>query len=416
MANSSETNRIVITGLGAVSPIGLSAAESWQNAINGVSGVAPITLFDSSRLNVRFACEVKNFNPANYMDNKEARRRDRFEQLAAAAAKEAITQAGISVDQEDPYRIGVMISSAIGGIASTQETIRVMDKDGPRRVSPFAIPMLMSNGASGMVSIDYGFHGPSLSVASACASGVDGIGGAWWMLKTGVVDVVITGASESTMSEIGFACFDRLGAMSRRNDDYSMTPAPFDLNRDGLVMGEGAGVLVLEIEQHARRRGAEILAELAGYAATADAFHITAPAEDGSGGAQAIRLAMKAAGVNPEQVGYISAHGTATELNDISETKAIKAAFGDYAYNVPISSTKSMTGHMMGATGALETIFCVQAVRENCVPPTIHYQTPDPRCDLDYVPNQARQVNVGVAVNNAFGFGGHNAVLVIKKF
>jgi beta-ketoacyl-acyl-carrier-protein synthase II len=407
--------RIIITGMGTVNPLGLSVAESWHNVLNGVSGVGPITLFDPSRFNVHIACEVKNFRPEAVMDAKEVRRRDRFEQLATAAVKEAVAQAGLQESSLDPRRVGVVISSAIGGIASTQENIRTLDNDGPRRVSPFMIPMLMSNGAAGLAAIDYGFQGPCLSVVSACASGIDGLGIAWLLLRAGLIDVVVAGASESTITEIGLAAFDRIGAMSRHNDDYAMTPAPFDLNRDGLVMGEGAAVLVLERESHARRRGAPALAELAGYAATADAFHITAPSEDGAGGAQAIRQALQAAGVNPEDVGYISAHGTATELNDVSETKAVKAAFGEHAYHIPISSTKSMTGHMMGATGALETIFCVQAVRESCLPPTIHYQTPDPRCDLDYVPNQARQAPINVAVNNAFGFGGHNAVLVVKK-
>lgn len=410
------TDRIVITGMGAVSPLGLSVAESWRNALDGVSGVAPISLFDASHLNVRIAAEVKNFRPEDFMDPKEARRRDRFEQLAAAAAREALAQSGLSADSSDPNRIGVVIASATGGITTTSEILRTLMNDGPRRVSPFAIPMLMSNGAAGMVSIDYGFRGPSLSVASACASGVDGLGTAWMMLKAGMIDAAVAGAGESTICEIGVAAFDRVGAMSRHNDDYSHTPAPFDLNRDGLVMGEGGAVLVLEREEHARRRGAEILAELAGYAATADAYHITAPAEDGSGGARAIVLALQSAGLNPEDVDYINAHGTATELNDASETKAIKAAFGEHAYHVPLSSTKSMTGHMMGATGALETVFCVQAIRERCLPPTIHYETPDPNCDLDCVPNQARQADIEVAINNAFGFGGHNAVLVVRKY
>jgi 3-oxoacyl-[acyl-carrier-protein] synthase II len=275
---------------------------------------------------------------------------------------------------------------------------------------------LMSNGASGLAAIDYGIHGPCFSVASACASGVDGIGIAWMLLRAGVIDAALAGAAEATISEVGVACFDRLGAMSRRNQDFSCTPQPFDLNRDGLVMGEGAAVLVLERESHARQRGALILAELAGYAATADAFHITAPSEDGAGGAQAMRLALSAAGVNREDVDYINAHGTATPLNDLSETLAIKATFGELAYNIPVSSTKSMTGHIMGATGALETVFCVQAVREGLLPPTIHYQTPDPKCDLDVVPNHARQKKVRVAMNNAFGFGGHNAVLVVREF
>lgn len=409
-------NRIVVTGMGAISPIGLSARESWQNAVNGISGVGSVTIFDAEHLNVRIACEVKGFDPSRYMDLKDARRRDRFEQFGAAAASEAIREAGLSVDGFDPSRIGVVISSAIGGITTTQEVIHTLKTDGARKVSPFAIPMLMSNGAAGMVSIDYGFRGPSFSVASACASGVDGIGAAWNLLRAGVIDAAVAGASEATLTEIGLAAFDRVGAMSRQNEDYSMTPAPFDLNRDGLVMGEGAAVIVMEREEHARKRGAEILAEIAGYAASADAFHITAPSDDGSGGAQAIRFALRSAQVNPDDVDYISAHGTATELNDISETRAIKAALGAHAFQAMISSTKSMTGHMMGATGALETIFCICAVREGVVPPTIHYRVPDPRCDLDYVPNEARQVNVNVAMNNAFGFGGHNAVLVIKKY
>jgi len=276
--------------------------------------------------------------------------------------------------------------------------------------------MLMSNGASGLAGIDHGFKGPSFSVASACASGQDGIGIASMMIKAGMIDVCIAGASESTISSTGVAAFDRVGAMSRRNDDFSMTPQPFDKNRDGLVMGEGAAVLVLERESHARQRGAEILAEMAGYGSTADAFHVTAPAENGAGGMAAILHALDSAQANPENIGYISAHGTATDLNDLSETKAVKNAFGRLAYEIPISSTKSMTGHMMGATGALETIFCVQAIREGVLPPTIHYETPDPECDLDYLPNQAREQNIELAISNAFGFGGHNAVLVIRKY
>lgn len=408
--------RIVVTGMGAVSPLGLSVEESWNNAVNGVSGVGPITHFDASNYLVQIACEVKGFDPEQFLPAKEARRRDRFEQLAAAAAQQASAQAGLEVNEANSGRVGVLISSAIGGLTSLEEAILVVHQQSPRRVSPFAIPMLMSNGASGMTAIDYGIHGPCFSVASACASGVDGIGMAWLMLRAGVVDVVIAGASEATVSPIGVACFDRLGAMSRRGLADGNTPQPFDRDRDGLVMGEGAAVLVLERESFARQRGAVILAELAGYAATADAFHITAPSESGAGGAQAIRLAMATAQVNPEEVGYINAHGTATPLNDLSETLAIKSAFGDLAYNIPVSSTKSMTGHMMGATGALETIFCVLAVSEGVLPPTIHYQTPDPQCDLDYVPNQARQAPVKVALNNAFGFGGHNAVLVVKAY
>jgi beta-ketoacyl-acyl-carrier-protein synthase II len=408
--------RIVITGMGTVNPLGLSVGETWKNVVNGVSGVGPITLFDHSNLQVHIACEVKNFDPEKYMDGKEARRRDRFEQLATAAANEAIASAGLEVTETNAPRIGIVISSAIGGLKSIADAVLTNDKEGPRRVSPFLIPMLMANGAAGLVAIDHGIKGPCFSVASACASGADGIGMAFMMLKAGMIDVALAGASESTVTSVGVAAFDRVGAMSRRNDDYSMTPQPFDKNRDGLVMGEGAAVLVLEGESHAKRRGVNILAELAGYGATADAFHVTAPHEQGEGGAAAIRQALASAQANPEEVGYINAHGTGTQLNDQSETRAIKGAFGELAYKVPISSTKSMTGHMMGATGALEAIICVYAVREGILPPTIHYQTPDPECDLDYIPNQAREKKINLAISNAFGFGGHNAVLAVRKY
>ncbi len=409
-------DRIVITGVGAVSPLGLSAAESWQSAVQGKSGVGPITQFDAQDFAVKIACEVKNFEPERHLPAREVRRRDRFEQLAAAAAQEALQQSGLDASSTNPERISVIISSAIGGVASFSEAVTSVVNGGPRRISPFAIPMLMSNGASGLISIDHGFHGPAFSVVSACASGADGIGTAWMMLRAGVVDAVLAGGSDATITPVGVAAFDRVGAMSRRNDEMNCTPQPFDRNRDGLVMGEGAAVLVLERESHARRRGAEILAELAGYAATGDAYHITAPDENGAGGAQAMRLALQAARVNLDEVDYINAHGTATPLNDLSETRAIKAAFGEFAYNIPVSSTKSMTGHMMGATGALEAIFCTFAVREGLIPPTINYQEPDPECDLDYVPNQAREKPLRVVLSNAFGFGGHNAVLVIKKY
>jgi beta-ketoacyl-acyl-carrier-protein synthase II len=408
--------RVVITGVGAVSPLGLTVSESWENAVKGMSGVGQITQFDTSGFFVNIACEVKGFQPEKYMEVREARRRDRFVQFAAAAAQEALAQSGLTITESNAGRTGVIVSSSIGGLRTLQEGVLTIHEEGPRRVSPFLIPMLMANGAAGMIAIDYGIKGPCFSVASACASGADGIGTAWQLIRAGVIDAALSGGSEATITQIGVGAFDRLGAMSRRNEDYSMTPQPFDKNRDGLVMGEGCGILVLEAESHARARGAEILAELAGYAATADAFHVTAPSEDGVGGAMAMRQAMQAAGINLEDVDYINAHGTATPLNDLSETRAIKAAFGDMAYNIPVSSTKSMTGHMMGATGALEAIFCVQAIRTQTIPPTIHYQTPDPECDLDYVPNQARGLDVNVALSNAFGFGGHNAVLVVKKY
>jgi len=407
--------RIVITGMGTVNPLGLNVKESWENVIAGRSGVGPITLFDSSPLQVHIAAEVKNFKPEEFMDGKEARRRDRFEQLAIAAARQALEQSGLKITEHNAGRVGVIISSAIGGLGSLQEATLTNYREGPRRVSPFLIPMLMPNGGAGMAAIEFGIKGPCFSVASACASGADGIGTALMMLRTGMIDAALTGAAEATITSTGVAAFDRVGAMSRRNDDYSMTPQPFDRNRDGLVMGEGAAVLVLERESDAKARGAEIFAELAGYGATADAFHVTAPHEHGAGGAAAMLMALKSAEANIEDVGYVNAHGTGTSLNDQSETRAMKAAFGDLAYKIPISSTKSMTGHMMGATGALEAIFCVQAVREGILPPTIHYETPDPECDLDYVPNKAREANVSLALSNAFGFGGHNAVLAIRK-
>ena len=409
-------DRIVITGMGTVNPLGLNVRDTWSNLIAGVSGVAPITLFDSSPLQVHIAAEVKNFKPENFMDAKEARRRDRFEQFTVAAAREALAHSGLQITEENSGRIGVIISSAIGGLHSLQEAILTNHTEGPRRVSPFLIPMLMANGGAGMTAIEFGIKGPCFSVASACASGSDGIGTALMMLRTGMIDAALAGAAESTITSTGVAAFDRVGAMSRRNDDYSMTPQPFDKNRDGLVMGEGAAVLVLERESSAKARGATIFAELAGYGATADAYHVTAPHEYGQGGASAIRMALSSAGANIEDVGYINAHGTGTLLNDQSETLAIKASFGDLAYKIPVSSTKSMTGHMMGATGALEAIFCVQAIREGILPPTINYRTPDPECDLDYIPNTARDAKISLAISNAFGFGGHNAVLAVRKY
>ncbi len=410
------TRRVVVTGVGAVSPLGLNVKETWDACVNGRSGVGPITLFDSSNFLVRIACEVKGFDPAQYMEVKEARRRDRYQQLAAAAAKEAHRQSGLVISDDNSGRVGVIISSGVGGLQSIQEGVQTVFTSGPRRVNPFTIPMLMANGASGLIAIDTGAKGPALCVTSACASGADGIGLAFNLIRAGSIDAAFAGAAEASICEFGVAAFDRLGAMSRHNDDYSMTPQPFDKNRDGLVMGEGAAVLVLEELEHARARGAEILGELAGYGCTGDAFHITAPHEQGVGGAAAMRLALNDARLNPGDVNYINAHGTGTSLNDAAETRGIKLAFGELAYKIPVSSTKSMTGHIMGATGALEAVFSTLAIRDNVMPPTIHYQTPDPECDLDYVPNTARPAPVNVVMSNAFGFGGHNAVLVFKRF
>jgi 3-oxoacyl-[acyl-carrier-protein] synthase II len=415
-AGGKMQDRIVITGMGTVNPLGLNVKETWGNLIAGVSGVGPITRFDSTPLQVHIAAEVKGFKPEDFMDLKESRRRDRFEQFAVAAAREALTHSGLEITDANAGRVGVIISSAIGGLQSLQEATITNHTEGPRRVSPFLIPMLMANGGAGMTAIEFGIKGPCFSVASACASGSDGIGTALMMLRTGMIDAALAGASEATITSTGVAAFDRVGAMSRHNDDYSMTPQPFDKNRDGLVMGEGSAVLVLERESDAKARGATIYAEMAGYGATADAFHVTAPHDHGAGGAAAMLMALSSAKANIQEVGYINAHGTGTLLNDQAETRAIRAAFGDLAYKTPISSSKSMTGHMMGATGALEAIFCVQAIRDGILPPTIHYETPDPECDLDYIPNKSRELKITLAISNAFGFGGHNAVLAVRKY
>jgi 3-oxoacyl-[acyl-carrier-protein] synthase II len=409
-------DKIVITGMGTVNPLGKSVEESWKNAVEGKSGIAPITLFDPEDFPVKLAGEVKDFQPSDFMLAKEARRRDRFEQLSAAAAQEAIQHAGIDVDRDRANRMGVIVSSAIGGLQSIADNIEILLTEGNRKASPFIIPQLMANGAASFIAIDHQFQGPSFSVASACASGADAIGIAKMLIQSGVIDVAITGGSDATVTEITVAAFGKLRALSHRNELPARTPQPFDKNRDGLVIGEGAAVLVLEKESGAKSRGANIHAELAGYGSTADAYHITAPLDSGIGGAKAINIALEDAQINANDIGYISAHGTATVLNDKSETKAIKAAFGRQAYHIPISSTKSMTGHMMGATGALEAIFCILAIRDGVIPPTINYETPDPECDLDYVPNEAREAKISCASSNAFGFGGHNAVLVVKEY
>ena len=410
------TRRVVITGLGTVNSLGLNVNETWQACVNGQSGVGPITLFDASNYLVRIACEVKNFDPGRFMDPKEARRRDRVQQFSTAAGKEAHAMSGLEVTEANAGRIGVFVASAVGGMQAQQDAVDLMRTSGPRRVSPFTIPMMMPNGASGVIAIDTRIKGPAMCVTSACAAGADSIGVAAMMIRAGRIDATLAGGAEASIVAVGIAAFDRLGALSRHNDDWSMTPQPFDKNRDGLVPGEGAAVVMLEELEHAKARGANIFAELIGYGATGDAFHITAPEEQGSGAAAAMRQALDDARLNIGDVDYINAHGTATNLNDMTETRAIKLAFGEKAYEIPVSSTKSMTGHMIAATGALEVIFCALAIRDGVVPPTIHYQTPDPECDLDYVPNTAREKKVNVAMTNAFGFGGHNAVLVVKRF
>ena len=407
--------RIVITGMGTINPLGHGVDATWKNLINGVSAVGPITAFDTEGWNVKLACEVSNYDPAKFMDVKDARRRDRFEQFGVIAAKQALQDSGLQVDGENAYRIGSVISSAVGGIRSLQEGVYTLQQEGFRHVSPFVVAMMMPNGAASMSGIELGLRGPSLGVVSACASGADSLGVAWMLLRSGMMDAVLAGGAEATITSIGVGAFDRAMAISRQTDP-ELAPRPFDKERDGLVMGEGSAVLVLETESHARARGANIYAELAGYGATADAYHITAPRDDGSAASEAIRMALRAGSINLDEVGYINAHGTGTVLNDAAETQAIKRAFGERAYEIPVSGTKAMTGHMMGATGALEIIICALAMREGAVPPTVHYRTPDPACDLDYVPNEARELKFDVAISNALGFGGHNTVLAVRRY
>jgi beta-ketoacyl-acyl-carrier-protein synthase II len=409
-------NRVVITGMGTVNPLGLTIQATWENLIRGKSGIGPITLFDSSDSLVRIACEIKDFDPERYMTSKQSRRRDRFQQFALAALHEAMEQSDLAIHEKNADRVGIIVSTAVGGLESLYGGILQLNDSGPRRISPFLIPKFMPNGASGMIAIESGARGPCFSIASACASASDSLGQAWLMIRSGIVDACIAGGAEATITRLGINAFDRLGALSRQNMEGARAPSPFDKDRDGLVMGEGAAVLILEDLDHAKARDVSILAELVGYGSTTDAHHVTAPMETGAGAAAAMERALQSAGLNYEDVDYINAHGTGTILNDIAETKAIKLVMQDRATDIPISSTKSMTGHLMGATGALESIFCVQAIRTKTLPPTINLITPDPECDLDYVPNEARSWDVKVALNNAFGFGGHNAVLAFKSF
>lgn len=413
MENGTLPKRVVVTGTGLITPLGHNTKDTWSAILNGQSGVGPWTVLDKGEHALGALCEVKAFNPQQYLDRKEARRRDRYQQLATVAANEAMQNAGLTITDENRERVGIILGTGVGGIQTLVEQEHVVMEKGLRRISPFAITMIMPNGAAGMLAIDYGIHGPSTTITTACAAGCDAVGHAFKAIRQGELDAVLTGGSESILTSVAVGGFERAGATSTKESE---TPQPFDKNRDGLIVGEGAGMLVLESLEHAQARGATILAEVVGYGQTTDAHHITAPAEGGAGAARAIRKALDDAGMVPSEVDYISAHGTATPLNDASETAAIKSALGDAAYNVAISSTKSMTGHIMGATGAIETVFCTLAIRDQMMPPTINYETPDPNCDLDYVPNEARSGRVRVCVNNAFGFGGHNAVLVLKEF
>ncbi len=411
--NTSPKPRVVITGIGLITPLGHNVADTWAAILAGQSGIGPFTIIDPGEHTAGGVCEIKDFDPETLLDKRIARRRDRYQQLATIAANEALAQAQLPINDDNRERIGVIMGTGVGGIRTLVEQEHTVLEKGLRRVSPFAITMIMPNGASGMLAIDYGIQGPTTTITTACAAGNDAIGHAFRAIQWGEVDAVLTGGSESIITDVAVAGFERAGATSVES---VRTPRPFDKNRDGLVVGEGAGMLVIESLDHAQARGATILAEIVGYGQTTDAYHITAPAEGGAGAARAIRKALADAHLQPTDVDYISAHGTATQLNDSSETAAIKSVFGLAAYNVAISSTKSMTGHIMGATGAIETIFCVLAIRDQIVPPTINYETPDPDCDLDYVPNVARPQRVQVCLNHAFGFGGHNAVLAIREF
>ena len=408
--------RVVVTGLGAVSPLGNDVPSLWEGLLSGRSGVGPITLFDPSSLDVRIAAEVKEFDPVALFGRREARRNDRFTLFALEAARQAVDDAGLRCEGQDGGEVGVLIGSAIGGILTLLENHNVLQTSGPRRVSPFMVPMMMPNAASAAVAIKYGLRGPNLCVASACATGSHAIGEAAEVIRRGHAEAMVCGGSEAVVDPLSLSAFKNMGAISTRNDEPERASRPFDAGRDGFVMGEGAGVLVLESAEHARRRGARIYCELAGYGASADAWHITAPEETGQGAARAMECALLDAGLSPEHVDYINAHGTGTLLNDRVETKAIRTVFGPHADRLAVSSTKSMVGHLMGAAGAVEAIACIQSLVTGWVHPTLNYETPDPECDLDYVPDQARRTEPRVVLSNSFGFGGHNGCLIFRRW
>lgn len=409
-------NRVVVTGMGLISPLGNSIDEFWNNLLRGESGVDYITAFDASQYPTRIAAEVKNFNPEDWMDRKEARRTDRFVQFAIAAAKMAMKDAGLTIDDANRDRVGVYIGSGIGGLGTFEEQHRTMLRRGPGRVSPFFIPMMIANMGSGQVSIALGAKGPNSSAITACATGTNSIGDAFRIIQRGEADAMFAGGAEATIYPMGLAGFCSAKAMSTQNDDPKKASRPFDLNRDGFVMGEGAGVLVLESLDHAKKRGARVYAEIVGYGMSGDAYHLTMPSPEGEGAARCMEAAMRDARLRPEQIDYINAHGTSTPYNDKFETMAIKTALGEHAYKVRISSTKSMTGHLLGAAGAVEAIACAMSIKDQMVPPTINYETPDPDCDLDYTPNEAREADIRVALSNSLGFGGHNATIILQKF
>lgn len=407
--------RVVVTGLGAVTPVGNDVAAMWDSIKNGKSGIDIATRVDVEQYSAKVAAEVKGFTPEDYVEKKEVRRMDPFTQYAVAAAKMAVEDAKLVIDDRNAHRVGVWIGSGIGGMKTWEDQHLKLIEKGPRRVSPFFVPMMIPDMAAGQVSIQLGAKGINSCTVTACASGASSIGDAYHAVKRGDVDYIIAGGTEAPISNMAFAGFSSAKALST-NPDPKTASRPFDKNRDGFVMGEGAGILILETLESALERDATIYGEIVGYGATGDAYHITAPAENGEGAARAMQMAIDAAGISPNEVDYINAHGTSTDLNDKYETTAIKAVFGDHAYNLTVSSTKSMTGHLLGAAGGIESVISLKAIQEGIVPPTINYETPDEECDLDYVPNEARKQDVNVVVSNSLGFGGHNVSLVFKKY
>ncbi|HEX9049449.1 MAG TPA: beta-ketoacyl-ACP synthase II [Anaeromyxobacter sp.] len=408
--------RVVVTGMGLVSPVGIGVEESWNALVAGQSGVGPITLFDASTFPTRIAAEVKNFDPTRFMDRKEARRNDRFIHFALAAADMALKDSGLDVSKEDPEKIGCIVGAGIGGLGTIEEEYRTFLEKGVRKIGPFFIPSLIINLAPGQISLKYGLKGPNFSPVSACATGNHSIGDAMLYIERGLADVMVTGGCEATITHLGIGGFCAARALSERNDAPEKASRPFDRGRDGFVAGEGSGILILEDYEHARRRGARIYAEMAGYGASADAYHITSPAPEGEGGQRAMRMALRDAGVNPEQIGYVNTHGTSTPAGDVAECQAINAVFGAHAQEgLAVSSTKSMTGHLLGAAGGLEAVVTVMAIAKGVLPPTINVEEQDPECKLDVIPNTAREKRVDVAMSNSFGFGGTNAVVLFKR-
>jgi len=408
--------RVVVTGIGAVTPIGLNINEFWKNLIEGKSGAAYITRFDASNFDTKFACEVKNFDPLKYFDKKSVQRMDLFTQFALVSTEEAIQNSQLKIDQIDKNRVGVVYGSGIGGMWTWESIFNTINNGGHQRISPFFVPMMISDIAAGQIAIKYGFKGLNYATTSACATSAHAIAVAAMHIERGDADVVIAGGSEASISPIGIGGFNAMKALSTRNDEPEKASRPFDKNRDGFVMGEGAATLILEDYEHAIKRGAPILAELVGFGFTADAYHLTAPAPGGEGAVRSMRLCIEDANIKPEEVDYINAHGTSTPYNDKSETQAIKTLFGEHAYKLIVSSTKSMTGHLLGAAGALEAVVTVLTLMNDVIPPTINLEEPDPECDLNYAPNKAVERKVNYAISNAFGFGGHNVSLLFKKF